>query len=272
MRPADDGLVADGLLLSGRRDRLARIAGVGRRRVGRRRNVRVARRRVVRRWSVRVARRQVRVATTAADRLQVQGLRLRLVLDAAGELVDLVLELVVAGGRERLARRVARGERLAELALLEQRRAQVEEVFWLGHARDGVAELRRRVGVLVAVHQLLALVVLARGDVRLRFGEDGRRADTQRQRDGRKVAHHPALALRAAVFGHGCPSQARTDGAHTSALRTVGACAGASRACRRDLRHASRRMCDRARDRADVARPRDPSSASSRGCRARPRR
>src|SRR5205085_7671084 len=82
-------------------------------------------------WRARIAdgRRRVTRRGAASRGLQVDALRLRGLLDLVDQLVGLGLELVVGAV---LVDRVARGERLAELAFLIARRAEVEEVLRLG--------------------------------------------------------------------------------------------------------------------------------------------
>jgi hypothetical protein len=90
-------------------------------------------------------------------------LLLRFVVNALGELGDLALELLVrvlVGG-------VARGEGLAELAFIRERRAVIEEVLRFRHAAVRVLELRARFRVLLREHQLLAFFIQARSDLGL---------------------------------------------------------------------------------------------------------
>jgi len=128
----------------------------------RRRRVAVAVRR-----RCRVAVVEIRVATAATGGVELEALRLRLFLDLADQFVGLRLEL---GDGLVVADRVARGEGLVELALLEQRGAEVEEVLRLGHARHGLAELGARLREVLRVHRVLALVVELGRDVGLALG------------------------------------------------------------------------------------------------------
>src|SRR6185436_20125473 len=95
----------------------------------------------------------------------IDALVLRFIANTLRELRRLLLQL--RRSRFAVRRCVARSERLTELALFVEGRAEVVEVLRLRHPRDGVAELRRRLRVLVGVHEDFALFVELRGNLRL---------------------------------------------------------------------------------------------------------
>src|SRR6185295_5129529 len=95
------------------------------------------------------------------SRGNVDSLRAGLVLDLLDLDVGRTLEI---GRRVVLLDGAARGHRFGELALVVERRTQVQEVLRLRHACDRLAELHARLGEPAALEQLLAFVVELRGD------------------------------------------------------------------------------------------------------------